>query len=61
MMQQRKGEFLFERCTRRRREFHALVPRCVKDEFLFGDVEEIEEFEIAVDDVELLFTAVGEP
>jgi len=34
------------------------VARCVQDQILFGNVEQIEEFEIAVEYVDLFFAAV---
>jgi len=57
-MQQGERELFFEMCLGGRGHFHAVVPRRVQHQFVFGDVEQIEQLEISVEDVDLFLLAV---
>ncbi len=58
MLEQRERQFLLELRLRRRHHQHAIVPRGVEHQFLFGHVEQIEEFEVAIDRIDLFFVSV---
>ena len=61
VVEEREREFLFEIGLGRRRHLDAVVPRRIEHQLLLGNVEQIEEFEVAVEHVDLFFAPVLVP